>query len=169
MLLSCADCQNTPQVPRIHVSTFSRRPTAHAQTMKRSPRPLASLEVNKKKLYWGQNHLFGFNRLSTVAWLQAGRVWGPSDVTPLIFNTHSKCRVIASWRKKSWAMDEAMECNGWTLTLTMVWLNGKGVWNESEGGLLDTRSKLNEIKSIVTTNEAVVYYPLIDWKTKKMT
>ena len=40
--------------------------------------------------------------------------------------------------------------------------NGKGVWNESEGGLLDTRSKLNEIKSIVTTNEA-----LIDWKTKK--
>ena len=44
---------------------------------------------------------------------------------------------------------------------------GKGVWNESEGGLLDTRSKLNEIKSIVTTKEAVVYYPLIDWKTKK--
>ena len=37
----------------------------------------------------------------------------------------------------------------------------------SEGGLLDTRCKLNEIKSIVTTNEAVVYYPLIDWKTKK--
>ena len=45
--------------------------------------------------------------------------------------------------------------------------NGKGVWNESEGGLSDTRSKLNEIKSIVTTNEAVVYYPLIDWKTEK--
>ena len=45
--------------------------------------------------------------------------------------------------------------------------NGKGVWNESEGGLLDTRSKLNEIKSIVTRNEAVAYYPLIDWKTKK--
>ena len=43
----------------------------------------------------------------------------------------------------------------------------KGVWNESEGGLLDPRSKPNEIKSIVTTNEAVVYYPLIDWKTKK--
>ena len=32
--------------------------------------------------------------------------------------------------------------------------------------MLDTRSKLIEIKSIVTTNEAVVYYPLIDWKTK---
>ena len=37
----------------------------------------------------------------------------------------------------------------------------------SEGGLLDTRCKLNEIKSIVTTNEAVVYYALIDWKTKQ--
>ena len=33
--------------------------------------------------------------------------------------------------------------------------------------MLDPRSKLNEIKSIVTTNEAVAYYPLIDWKTKK--
>ena len=33
--------------------------------------------------------------------------------------------------------------------------------------MLDTRSKLNEIKSIVTRNEAVAYYPLIDWKTKK--
>ena len=37
---SCADRQNSPQVPRIRVSLFSRRPTAHAQSMKRSPRPL---------------------------------------------------------------------------------------------------------------------------------
>ena len=47
---------------------------------------------------------------------------------------------------------------------------GKRVWNESEGGLLDPRSKLNEKKSTIATQEAVVYYPLIDWKTeKKMT
>ena len=46
---------------------------------------------------------------------------------------------------------------------------GKGVWNESERGLLDPRSKLNEKKSTIATHEAVFYYPLIDWKTKKMT
>ena len=34
--------------PRIHMSTFSHRPTAHAQTLKRIPRPLASPEVNEK-------------------------------------------------------------------------------------------------------------------------
>ena len=44
---------------------------------------------------------------------------------------------------------------------------GKGVWNESEGGLLDPRSKLNEKKSTIATHEAVVYYPLINWKKKK--
>ena len=37
--------------------------------------------------------------------------------------------------------------------------------NQKEG--LDPRSKLNEIKSTIATHEAVVYYPLIDWKTKK--
>ena len=45
---TCADRQNTPQVPRIYVSTFPHRPTAHAQTLKRIPRPLASPEVNEK-------------------------------------------------------------------------------------------------------------------------
>ena len=33
--------------------------------------------------------------------------------------------------------------------------------------MLDPRSKLNDIKSIVATNEAMVYYPMIDWKTKE--
>ena len=47
---------------------------------------------------------------------------------PLMINTQSKCKGFASWRKKSWAMDEAMEYNGWTLTWTMVWLNGNGNW-----------------------------------------
>ena len=45
---SCADRPNSPQVPRIRVSLFSRRPTTHAQTMKRSPRPLASLKAHEK-------------------------------------------------------------------------------------------------------------------------
>ena len=45
---TCADRQTTPQVPRIPMSTFPRRPTAHAQTMKSSPRPLASPEVHEK-------------------------------------------------------------------------------------------------------------------------
>ena len=37
--------------------------------------------------------------------------------------------------------------------------------NQKEG--LDPRSKLNEMKSTIATHEAVVYYPLIDWKTEK--
>ena len=44
---------------------------------------------------------------------------------------------------------------------------GQGVWNELEGGWLDPRMKLNEKKSTIGTYEAVVYCPLIDWKTKK--
>ena len=67
-------------------------------------------------------------KISSGAWLQAGRVWGPSDVTPFDINTQSEDRVFASWRKKLWAMDEAMECSGWNLTLTMVWLNGNQTW-----------------------------------------
>ena len=54
----CADRQNSPQVPRIHVSLFSRRPTAHAQTMKRSPRPLASLKVHEKHTVWRSTSTF---------------------------------------------------------------------------------------------------------------
>ena len=54
---TCANRQTTPQVPRIHRSTFPPRPTAHAQTLKRSPSPLASPEVNKNTLYGGQHHL----------------------------------------------------------------------------------------------------------------
>ena len=46
---------------------------------------------------------------------------------------------------------------------------GKGVWNELEGGWLDPRMKLNEKKSTIGTHEAVVYCPMIDWKTKKKT
>ena len=41
------------------------------------------------------------------------------------FNIENKGKKgIASWRKESWGMYEAMACNGWTLTVTMVWLNG---------------------------------------------
>ena len=31
---------------------------------------------------------------------------------------------IASWKQESWGMCEAMANNGWTLRVTMVWLNG---------------------------------------------
>ena len=46
---------------------------------------------------------------------------------------------------------------------------GEGVWNESEEVWLDPRSKLNEKQSTIGTHEAVVYCPMIDWKTKKKT
>ena len=55
---TCADRQTTPQFPRILMSTFPPRPTAHAQTMKSSPRPLASQKSMKKHTVWGQNQLF---------------------------------------------------------------------------------------------------------------
>ena len=38
--------------------------------------------------------------------------------------------------------------------------------NQKEGWL-DPRSKLNEKQSTIGTHEAVVYCPMIDWKTKK--
>ena len=38
--------------------------------------------------------------------------------------------------------------------------------NQKEGWL-DPRSKLDEKQSTIAAHEAVVYYPLIDWKTKK--
>ena len=123
---TCADRQTTPQVPRIPMSTFPRRPTAHAQTMKSSPRPLASQKSRKTHCCRVKNHFLWFNEKTNLepGW-QAGRVWRPSDVTPIFYiNTHDEDRVFASWRKKSWVMDEAIECSGWNLTWTMVWLNG---------------------------------------------
>ena len=85
---SCADRLNGPQVPRIRVSLFSRRPTTHAQTMKRSPRPLASLKVHEKTHCIEVNiNLFLMN-IPRKAWLQVGRVWGPNDVTPIFFFTN---------------------------------------------------------------------------------
>ena len=122
---TCADRQTTPQVPRIPMSTFPRRPTAHAQTLKTSPRPLASPEVHGKTHCIEVKINFFNQQIASGTWWQAGRVWRPSDVTPIFYiNTHNEDRVFASWRKKSWAMDEAIECSGWTLTWTMVWLNG---------------------------------------------
>ena len=59
------------------------------------------------------------------AWVQAGRVWRPSDVTPMFYiNTHNEDKVFASWRQSSWARDEAIEYNGSDLTMTMVWSIG---------------------------------------------
>ena len=44
----------------------------------------------------------------------------------------------------------------------MEFERGKDVWNESEEGWLDPRSKLNEKQSTIGTHEAVVYCPMID-------
>ena len=60
---TCADRQNTPQVPCIYMNTFLHRPTAHAQTLKRIPKPFASPEVNKNTLYWKNKHFVGLKGL----------------------------------------------------------------------------------------------------------
>ena len=39
--------------------------------------------------------------------------------------------------------------------------------SETNWKWLDPRSKLNEKQSTIGTHEAVVYCPMIDWKTKK--
>ena len=54
----CADRQNSPQVSRIRMSLFLRRPATHAQTMKRSPRPLASLKIHEKHTVWKSTSTF---------------------------------------------------------------------------------------------------------------
>ena len=80
--------------------------------------------------------------------------------------------VFASWRKKSWALDEAIWYSDWNLWMTTVWLNRFWTWhwclkNKLEEGWLDPRSKLNAIQSTIGTYETAVYYPMIDWKTNK--
>ena len=97
---TCANRQNTPQVPRIYVSTFPHRP-AHAQTLNRIPRPLASPEVNKKTHCIEVKIMF-FNLMKiSTKWprLQAERVWGPSDVTPwkLMGEQKKRC-LLLGWR-----------------------------------------------------------------------
>ena len=43
----------------------------------------------------------------------------------MFFNIENKGKKeIAFWRQESWGMHEAMAYNGWTLMVTMVWLNG---------------------------------------------
>ena len=82
----CADRQNTPQVSHIRMSLFPRRPTTHAQTTKISPSPLASLEVHEKYTVLRSTSTFFLMTISNGAWWQVGRVWRPSDVTPMRFN-----------------------------------------------------------------------------------
>ena len=72
---TCADRPTTPQVPRIHRSLCPPRPTAHAQTLKRSPSPLASLSVHKNT-HCIEDKITALVLMNVPrrAWLQAGRV-----------------------------------------------------------------------------------------------
>ena len=56
---TCEDHQNTPQVPRIHMSLFPHRPTARAPTLKLA-RPLASPKVIEKHTVWRTKSLQWF-------------------------------------------------------------------------------------------------------------
>ena len=83
----------------------------------------------EKHTLWRSTSTFLINTSRGEPGWQAGRVWRPSDVTPIFcINTRNKYKVFASWRKESWAGDEAMEYNGWTLSWTMVWSNENGNW-----------------------------------------
>ena len=97
---TCADRPTTPQVPRIHRSLCPPRPTAHAQTLKRSPSPLASLSVHKNT-HCIEDKITALVLMNVPrrAWLQAGRVWRPNDVTPLtLISEHKKwCLLPGYW------------------------------------------------------------------------
>ena len=104
---------------------------------------------------------------------QAGRMWHPSDVTPIFFTLIHKMN-IRCLLLRGRSHEQGMR--PWNIMVELClgpWFDqmkreiGNGVWNESEGGWLDPRSKLNEIQSTIGTHEAVVYCPMIDWKTKK--
>ena len=97
---TCADRQTTPQVPRIPVSLFPRRPTAHAQTTKSSPRPLASQKSRKTHCFRVKKIIFVIKwKTNLEPGLQAGRVWRPSDVTPLILMNEQKKWCLPLGRK----------------------------------------------------------------------
>ena len=112
---TCADRQYTPQVPRIHVSLFPHRPTAHAPTLKLAPDPSHHQKSLKNTLYLGQNHYNGFNKnlksdLSYIRDVCEVRVTS----RPLVFTIFSKQNTdteFASWRLASWTKEEAMECS----------------------------------------------------------
>ena len=115
---TCADRQTTPQVPRIHRSLCPTRPTAHAQTLKRSPRPLASPSVHKKHtLYGGQHHCIGFNESREWPKLHTGRMWRPSGVTPLtLIGKHKKgCLLHGYWSHvmRMWPWNIMVESCEW--------------------------------------------------------
>ena len=105
-------------------------------------------------------------------WVQAGRVWGPSDVTPMVFynfNTWTEEKVFASWLKRSYVWVEATEYNGWIRWKTRAW-SGVNQYEKKclrKKQCLEPRSKMKDKQSTIATHEAVVYYPMIDWKTKK--
>ena len=56
---TCADRQTTPQVPRIPVSVFPRRPTAHARTTKLAPDP--SQPQSQEKTHYMEVNINLFN------------------------------------------------------------------------------------------------------------
>ena len=100
--------------------------------------------IKKHTLYWSQ-HKFNGKKISSGTWWQAGRVWGPSDVTPFYTaDVQSRYKGFASWRTKSWALDEAIECNAWTLSWTMVWMIETETWKnclKRKKGWLNPRSE----------------------------
>ena len=122
---TCADRQTTPQVPRIPVSLFPRRPTAHAQATKSSPRPLASQKSRKTHCFRvKKNHFCDLMKNKSRTWITSGTCVAPEWRHALDINEWTKEMVFASWKKKSWALDEAIWYSGCNLWMTMVWLKG---------------------------------------------
>ena len=145
-----------------------------SQTMKSSPRPLTSQKSRKTHSCRVKKIIFlWFNEKNkSRTWLTSGTCVTSKWRHALDINEWTKEMVFASWKKKSWALDEANGYSGCNLWMTMVWLKGnltqqRCLKTNQKEGWLDPRSKLNEKQSTIGTHEAVVYCPMIDWKTKK--
>ena len=122
----------------------------------------------EKHTLWRSTSTFFNQHIARRAWLQAGRMWRPSDVTPIFFALIHKMNIrclLLGGRSHEQGM---RPCNIMVELCPGPWFDqmkteiSKSVWNESEGGWLDPRSKLDEIQSTIGTHEAVVYCPMID-------
>ena len=124
------------------VSLFPRRPTAHAQVMKSSPRPLASPKSRKNTQDFRSTHDFLMD-VSRISLVTCGTCVTPERRHALDINKWTWERVFASWRQKSWALDEAILYSGWNLWMTTVWLNRFLTWQKclKRNGKRAVRSK----------------------------
>ena len=165
---TCAVHQTTPQVPRIPMSLCPRRPTAHAQVMKSSPRPLASPKSRKNTQDLDPHMIFLMDE-SRVSLVTCGTCvtpeWRHAHFFALIYRMNISYLLLRGRSHERWMrpFDIMVVTCEWPRFDERQFDRGQSDWNKIEmEGWLDPRSKLNKKQSTIGTYEAVVYCPMID-------